>query len=49
LEGFGIGLFGLTGLPIETNRTLFPTDEFRFTPLEGFGIAQFGLTGLPIK
>ena len=49
LEGFGIGLFGLTGLPIKTNRTLISTDEFRFTPLEGFGIAQFGLTGLPIK
>ena len=49
MEGFGIGLFGLTGLPIKTNRTLFSTDEFRFTPLEGFGIAQFGLTGLPIK
>ena len=49
LEGFGIGLFGLTGLPIKTNRTLFSTDEVRNTPLEGFGIAQFGLTGLPIK
>ena len=49
LEGFGIGLFGLTGLPIKTNRTLFPADEFRFTPLEGFGLALFGLTGLPIE
>lgn len=49
LEGFGIGLFGLTGLPIKTNRTLFSTDDFAFTPLEGFGIALLGLTGLPIE
>jgi len=49
LEGFGIGLFGLTGLPIKTNRTLFSADEFRFTPLEGFGIALLGLTGLSIE
>ena len=49
LEGFGIGLFGLQGLPIQTNRTLFSTDEFSFTPLEGFGSALFGLTGLPIE
>ena len=49
LEGFGIGLFGLQGLPIKTNRTLFSADEFRFTPLEGFGLALFGLTGLQIK
>ena len=49
LEGFGIGLFGLTGLPIKTNRTLFSADEFRFTPLEGFGIALLGLTGLPVE
>lgn len=49
LEGFGIGLFGLQGLPIKTNRTLFPADEFRNTPLEGFGLALFGLTGLPIE
>ena len=49
LEGFGIGLFGLQGLPIKTNRTLFSADEFRITPLEGFGIGLFGLTGLQIK
>lgn len=49
LEGFGIGLFGLQGLPIKTNRTLFPADEFRCTPLEGFGLALLGLTGLPIE
>ena len=49
LEGFGIGVFGLTNLPIKTNRTLLSTDEFRFTPLEGFGIALLGLTGLPIE
>ncbi len=49
LEGFGIGLFGLTGLPIKTNRTLFSTDEFSSTPLEGFGLALLGLTGLPIE
>ena len=49
MEGFGIGLFGLTGLHIKTNRTLFSADEFRFTPLEGFGLALFGLTGLLIK
>ncbi len=49
LEGFGIGLFGLQGLPIKTNRTLFSTDDFSFTPLEGFGIGLFGLTGLPIE
>ena len=49
LEGFGIGLFGLTGLPIKTNRVLLSTDDFRFTPLEEFGIALLGLTGLPIE
>ena len=49
LEGFGIGLFGLQGLPIQTNRILISTDEFRFTPLEGFGIGLFGLTGLSIE
>ena len=49
LEGFGIGLFGLTGLPIKTNRVLLSTDDFRFTPLEGFGIALFDLTGLQIE
>ena len=49
LEGFGIGLFGLQGLPIKTNRTLFSADEFRLTPKEGFGLALFGLTGLQIK
>ena len=49
LEGFGIGLFGLEGLPIKTNRILFSTDEFRFTPKEGFGLALFGLIGLPIE
>ena len=49
LEGFGIGLFGLQGLPIQTNRILISTDEFRFTPKEGFGLALFGLAGLPIK
>ena len=49
LEGFGIGLFGLQGLPIQTNRTLFSTDNFSSTPLEGFGLALLGLTGLPIE
>ena len=49
LEGFGIGIFGLQGLPIKTNRVLISTDEFRITPLEGFGLALFGLTGLPIE
>ena len=49
LEGFGIGLFGLQGLPIQTNRTLFSTDKFSSTPLEGFGLALLGLTGLPIE
>ena len=49
LEGFGIGLFGLQGLPIKTNRVLFSTDDFRFTPKEGFGLALLGLTGLPIE
>ena len=49
LEGFGIGLFGLTGLPIKTNRVLLSADEFRITPKEGFGLALFGLTGLPIE
>ena len=49
LEGFGIGIFGLQGLPIKTNRVLFSTDDFGFTPLEGFGLALLGLTGLPTK
>ena len=49
LEGFGIGIFGLQGLPIQTNRTLFSTDNFSSTPLEGFGLALLGLTGLPIE
>mgnify|MGYP003562984238 CR=1 FL=1 len=49
LEGFGIGLFGLQGLPIQINRVLFSTDDFKFTPKEEFGLALLGLTGLQIE